>query len=101
MKKTINFSMFCDAFYQSENYKNKFSYEGLAALFDHLERQEEEFGEEFELDVIALVCDYSEFDSVEEINNDFKPVSPMSRGELEDKTIVIPVGDKGFIIQNF
>lgn len=40
--------------------KDQFSYEGLNALFDYLEDYEEQTGEEIELDVIALCCDYSE-----------------------------------------
>jgi hypothetical protein len=40
--------------------KEDFSYEGLGLLFDHLEEMEEETGQEIELDVIAICCEYDE-----------------------------------------
>ena len=40
----------------------QFTYEGLEQLFEHLEQLEADTGEELELDVIALCCDYSEDD---------------------------------------
>lgn len=40
--------------------KDQFSYEGLSVLFDYLEEYEDSTGEEIELDVIALCCDYYE-----------------------------------------
>lgn len=39
---------------------NNFSYEGLSILFDYLEELGDSCGEEIELDVIALCCDFSE-----------------------------------------
>ena len=59
MKTTVNFSQFCDAF-NSMGRENQFSYEGKKALFDYLEQYEDDTGEEIELDIIALCCDYSE-----------------------------------------
>ena len=58
MKTDVNFSTFQTAF---ENLRpNNFSYEGLTALYDYLIQLEEDIGEEIDLDVIALCCDYSE-----------------------------------------
>ena len=45
---------------------DQFSYEGRAALFAYLEEYEASTGEEIELDVVALCCDYYE-SSTEEI----------------------------------
>jgi hypothetical protein len=45
---------------------NNFTYEGLTLLHDYLEQYEEETGEELEIDVIALCCDFSE-DTTENI----------------------------------
>lgn len=39
---------------------DNFSYEGLGVLFNYFERLEEDMGEEFEYDVIAFCCEYSE-----------------------------------------
>lgn len=64
MKQTVNFHIFQDAF-QNINRSNNFSYEGLQALFNHLEQLEEDIGEEIELDVIALCCEYTEIEEDE------------------------------------
>jgi hypothetical protein len=64
MKAQVNFSTFQSAF---ENLRpNNFSYEGLTALYDYLEEIEESTGEEIELDVIALCCEFEEL-SLEEV----------------------------------
>lgn len=59
MKKTINLYDFREAF-RTMGRGNQFSYGGLEELFNYLENYEEDTGEEIELDVIALCCDYSE-----------------------------------------
>ena len=48
MKETVSSFRFRDAFSQSDTYKNNFSYEGLMALFEHIEQVEDDIGEEFE-----------------------------------------------------
>jgi len=58
MKTTVNFSEFRDLFQQIR--PDNFSYEGLKHLFSWLEQYEEDTGEELELDVIAICCDFSE-----------------------------------------
>lgn len=59
MKQTINFNNFVDAFYNmGRGYQ--FSIEGKKAIFDYLESIEESTGEEQELDVIAICCDFAE-----------------------------------------
>lgn len=62
MKTTVTFSDFVDAF-RLANRQGDFSYDGLRALFDYLEEVERDIGEEFELDPIALCCDYAEDDA--------------------------------------
>lgn len=59
MKVTVDERMFRDRFIDY-NKEDNFSAEGLSLLFDYLEQLEEDTGEEMELDVIALCCDYSE-----------------------------------------
>lgn len=65
MKQTLNLSAFCDAFHAYRRY-DQFGYNALQILFEYLEEMESETGEEIELDVIALCCDYS-VDSVADI----------------------------------
>ena len=59
MKTTVNRYDFKRAFADAGR-KDQFSYDGLTALFEYLEQLEQDTGEELELDVIALCCDYSE-----------------------------------------
>jgi len=61
MKKTISEYDFTQAF-TDMNRSNNFSYEGLKALFNYFE----ELGEEIELDVIAICCEYTEYSDVRE-----------------------------------
>ncbi len=59
MKTTVSKYDFERAFADAGR-KDQFSYEGLAVLFDYLEELEANTGQELELDVIALCCDYYE-----------------------------------------
>ena len=61
MKTTVNLSAFRDAF-RTYGRNDNFSYQGLELLFDYLEQLESDIGEELELDVIALCCEYAESD---------------------------------------
>jgi len=68
MKMTVNESMFRDAF-RSIRPEN-FTYEGLGALFEVLTDLESDVGEEYELDVIALCCEWSEA-TLDEIRDNY------------------------------
>tara|TARA_R110000787_G_scaffold80086_1_gene174551 strand:+ start:481 stop:771 length:291 start_codon:yes stop_codon:yes gene_type:complete len=96
MKQTINFNDFYDAF--QEVRPANFSYEGLRALFDWLEDYADDTGEEIELDVIALCCEFSEYESLEELQESYTTIQSIE--DLHDETIVIKT-DGGLIIQNF
>jgi hypothetical protein len=58
MKTTVSFNDFVDAFQRYARY-DSFGYEGLRIIFDYLEEYEESTGEEIEMDVIAICCDYT------------------------------------------
>lgn len=59
MKTTINLNYFHDAFKRMERNK-QFSYEALDILYEYLTDLEDATGEEIELDVIAICCQYCE-----------------------------------------
>jgi hypothetical protein len=59
MKISIDFSDFRDAFRRYDR-DSSYTPEGLEMLFNHFELYEEETGQEIELDVIAICCDYDE-----------------------------------------
>ena len=57
--QTINFSSFCDAFVRQHRADN-FSYDAKKAIFDYLEELSNNDGNNFELDIIAICCEYTE-----------------------------------------
>ena len=113
MKKTISEWEFIDEFKNNNTYKKNFSIEGLMALYDYLVEYEEYIGDEIELDVIALCCEYSEYESANEAAKRYNGAFEASKdfddedreaaalAWLEDQTTVIPVDGGGVIIQDF
>jgi len=99
MKQTIQFNQFHDAF-QRMGRGDQFTYNGLKALFEYLESLENETGEETELDVIALCCDYSEYENLDAFQNDFSE-DYESLDDIEQATTVIKIDSDSFIIQAF
>ena len=69
MKQTVYLQDFRDAFYKMDR-KGEFSREGLEILFNYIEELEQNIGEEIELDVIALCCEYAE-STIEELITDY------------------------------
>ena len=70
MKTTVSRYDFERAFVDAGR-KDQFSYEALGLLFAYLEEYEESTGEEIELDVVALCCDYYE-DTLESIAANYR-----------------------------
>ena len=114
MKTTVSKYDFERAFVDAER-KDQFSYEGRAVLFDYLEQLEEDTGQELELDVIALCCDYAE-EMVEDIArnysidlNDADPEDndydtqcrAIVRDYLQDNTQLVGETATGFVYASF
>lgn len=98
MKTTVTESSFIRAFKQLR--PDNFSSAGLSALFDYLEDYEEATGEELELDVIALCCDFAEYKNLAEFQADYSE-DYESIEDIENETTVIRIDKDAFIIQNF
>ena len=64
-------SQFIDEFKSSDTYKENFSYHGLQALYEYLDELSEDIGEDIELDVVAICCDYSEHEDLEDFCNNY------------------------------
>jgi hypothetical protein len=64
MKQTLNTYQIADALKNDEH--ACWSYEGSMALAKYLEELEDSIGEEMELDVVAIRCDFSEWESLEQ-----------------------------------
>lgn len=105
MKTTVNLYEFRQAF---QNIRpNNFSYEGLEVLFDYLEECENDLGEEYELDVIALCCDFSEDTPLSiaenygievDINENDDEIMQQVKDFLEVETIMLGSTDAGTIV---
>ncbi len=125
MKTTVYFNDFERAFTDAGR-DSAFSYEGKRALFDYLEEYEEDTGEEIELDVVALCCEFTEYSDVQEFaaahsddyivwetepeEADEEEGIESTDGEIDyeatldkirDSTQVIDVDGESFIIQDF
>lgn len=99
MKQTIDMYQFERAF-KNMGRGEQFSYEGLQALYLYLEEYEEDTGEEINLDVIALCCEYAEYDSLKEFQANYGEKYE-SMEAISDETALIPIDDNSFIIQQF
>ena len=57
--QTLSKSSFIDAFTRSSR-KDQFSYEALKAIFDFMEDYSSETGENVELDIVGICCEWAE-----------------------------------------
>jgi hypothetical protein len=88
MKQSVNFSSFVDAFRAHDRY-DAFGYQALRVIFDFLEQYEQDIGEEVELDVIAICCDYST-EHYKDIADNYKiDLSDAEGDEDAEKEIVL------------
>ena len=86
MKTTVNQSEFIDSFRRYDRY-DQFGYDALCSLFAHFEEVKEDTGEEIELDVIAICCEYS-VDSVEDIASSYDiDIEDMDEDEARDAVL--------------
>ena len=109
MKTTVSNSDFHDAFRAYDRLEN-FSYVGRNLLFDMLVQMEEDTGEEIELDVIAICCDFRE-DSVDAIADNYSiDLSECEDDDerkdavldyLNDNTMVVGETDAGIVYKSF
>lgn len=105
MHKRIYLSDFVEVF-NEHGRDNQFSPAALEALFEFFEELEDETGELVELDVIAICCSFTEYDSPQDCAEDmFLDVEGMGDADiislLQEHTIVIPLKSGGIVIQNY
>jgi hypothetical protein len=96
IKQTVNRYTFHDAFNSMR--PDNFNYAGLDALYDYLEQLSDDIGQDIELDVIAICCDFCQYDTVEKACEAY---DLEDREELEQHTLVIDCDDDSVIIANF
>jgi hypothetical protein len=114
MKTTVSRYDFERAFVDADR-KENFSYEALGLLFDYFEDYEEQTGQEIELDVIAICCEYNEDTAEDIITNYSIDVSDLDpedddyeeqcaeavRNYLNDNTTLVGETSTGFVYLAF
>jgi hypothetical protein len=104
MVKVLSYYEFVNEFH-SMGRGNQFTNAGLLGLYEMLEQFEDETGEPWVLDVIALCCDYSEYGDALEAADDYTTEQFEDESEalewLQEKTQVIELDNGGVIIQTF
>ena len=99
MIRTINEYDFIDAF-KKMGREDNFSYDGLVALYEELEMVENDIGKPIELDVIALCCEFTEYNNLDEFQADYGDEYETIE-DIQNATTVIMIDDDSFIIQQF
>ncbi len=107
MFSRIDQNGFADAF-RAFGRQDTFSRPGRRALFDYLEQMEEDTGEQIELDIIALCCDYSEYENALEAAKEYGFQDEVEDDEAEEKALewleertTVICFDSGVIVASF
>jgi len=117
MKQNVSEYAFRDAFLSSSR-KDNFSYNGLTALYDYLIELEDDCDNEIEFDMIAICCEFSEYETAVEAASNYFEFEGMhfdedgneteTADEVEDKALEflqdntqVIVFDGGIIIQDY
>ena len=83
MKTTVDYYSFVQAFIDCDRFA-QWGRPALGALFDYLEQYEDDCGEELDLDVVALDCDFSPYASLQEWAADYMSDASEELGWTED-----------------
>lgn len=100
--KRVNFNDFLEEF-EKHGREDNFSYEGKKALYDYLNELSEDIEKPIELDVVALCCEFTEYDNIDQFNKDYgySIDEVHSIDDIEYYTTVIKINEESFIIQDF
>ena len=112
MKQTIDRYGFIRAFERADR-ASQFSRAALDAMFDWIVEREQDMGEEMELDVVALCCEWSEYDTAREAaeaygwecpdrdKDDESEAETSARIWLDYQTTALDVDGGGVVILQF
>jgi hypothetical protein len=97
MKDTVTEYQFIDTMAQKQH---GFSYEGAKALFEYFEQYEQDCDMEMEFDPVGIRCDFDEYESLEDVKQNYQDIKTLE--DLKDRTIVIEIPNSDrLIIQAF
>lgn len=98
MKIAVSLRMFKQAF-RDYGREEQFSEEGLEAMFEFIENMEADTGMEWELDVIALCCEFTEYDNIGEFNYDYDTeYEGVEELEYDSDYYITRVGEEGILL---
>lgn len=98
MKTNVNEYDFRRAFEKVR--PDNFSYKGLGSLYDYMVEFEEDTGAEVELDVIAFCGEFTEYENIQEFNDDYgEDLEDIN--DISELTSVIDIDGESFIIQDY
>ena len=102
MIRTITQQNFIDYFntWHGGDYKNKFTYDGKISLFNYLVESEYDMGKQTEFDIVAISCDFSEYENLQEIQKLYDCINNIDDLRNHTEVIEIPNTTK-LIIQDF
>ena len=83
--QTVNKSQFIDNLL-ADDYAS-WTYEDAEALYDYYEQYSDDTGEDVELDRVALRCEWTRADSIDEVIEDYDDIEDLE--DLQDNTQVI------------
>jgi len=83
--QTVNKSQFIDNLLADDN--ASWTYEDAGALYDYYEQYSDDTGEDVELDRVALRCEWTRADSIDEVIEDYDDIESLE--DLQDNTQVI------------
>jgi hypothetical protein len=91
----LNLSSFRSAFHHMGR-GEQFSYEALGALYEMLE----DMGCDYELDVIGLCCEFTQYKSLNEFRAAYSG-EYSCWDDVADETLVLQLDDGGAVVQDF
>ena len=86
--------------FQSYGRGEQFSRQGFDALFKYLDEFSEDVGRDIRLDVIALCCEWSEYDSIEEACDQYSD-DIQTLDDLNDHTLLLFLDNGGLMVRDF
>ena len=98
MKQTIDLYEFRNAF-NVMGRDDSFTYEGLSALFDWLSEIEDGTGEEMELDVVGICCEFTEYESLAELQKSYPEIRRLD--DLAGKTEFVIAENDHIIVSDY
>lgn len=100
MKCTVTESFFIDSVRRMDRLE-QFGIDGWRAIFEYIEDYERDSGEEQEMDIIALCCDMTRYESIEEFNHEQGEECADIADVTNLTTVVAELNNGAFIAVNF